>query len=236
MKAMVVLAVVMSVVGCSHELDVGAPGGVDDSLNGAPADGEPVVVANPTVRDDDNDGDSSSDNGDGTTDDGVVGPDEQAPPDVDLPPEAPGASPPPAETSQTCTVWQDCAPHFGDRNSGFDCDNGQCACNVADGYDEACAEIGGFWSDDECFCFVTQSRPPEPANDDEDDEDAPYCWWRWREECDADEWVDTSYSERVCTNGTCRNVWRNDGYWAEGACTEVWTKRCDDGSQYVYRI
>ena len=82
---------------------------------------------------------------------------------------------------------------------------------------------------------VTQSRPPEPANDD-DDEDAPYCWWRWREECDADEWVDTSYYERVCTNGTCRNVWRNDGYWADGACTEVWTRRCDDGSQYVYRI
>ncbi len=235
---MALLAVVLSMVGCSHELDVGAPGGVDDALG--PVDGEPVVVANPAVRDDDNDSSADNDDGstdDGTTDDGVVGPDEQAPPDVDLPPEAPGVSPPPAETTQACTVWQDCAPHFGDLNSGFDCDNGQCACNVADGYDEACAEIGGFWSDDECLCFVTQSRPPEAANDDDDDDDdAPYCWWRFREDCDPDEWVDTSYYERVCTNGTCRDVWRNRGYWTDGACTEVWTKRCDDGSQYVYRI
>ncbi len=213
---------------CGTDLDVGSGDVVaDEGFVVAPGGGS-------SVRDED-DTDGSAD-GDATDEPGVT-PDEPA---VDVPPSGtPGTSPPPSETTESCAQWQDCGPHYGDLNSGFDCDNGQCACNVASDHDDDCRAIGGLWSDQECFCFVTSSRPPEAADDntsyDDRDERAPYCWWRYREECDRDRWVDTSYYERVCSQGTCRNVWRSRGHYEDGNCTDVWTKRCDDGSQFVYR-
>ncbi|HEY1100493.1 MAG TPA: hypothetical protein VGF99_16250 [Myxococcota bacterium] len=233
MKALplTVLFALAAVVGCANELDVGAPGGAVDR-----GDDFAVEAGSGNSQPGDSDDGSAPVDNDGTDgeDDDVSGDD-----DVDLPPAGePGVSPPPAESTQSCTVWQDCGPNFGDLNSGFDCDSGQCACNAVGHHDDDCAAIGGFWSEQECFCFVTSSRPPEPASSgsyDDRDDDTPYCWWRYREECDRDRWVDTSYYERVCTNGECRNVWRSDGHWEDGDCTDVWTKRCDDGSQYVYR-
>jgi hypothetical protein len=140
---------------------------------------------------------------------------------------------PPAETAQACTVWQDCGPHFGDLNSGFDCDAGQCACNVAGDHDDACAAIGGFWSEAQCFCFVTSSRPPADA--DPDSTDDVRCWWDWYEECEPDEWVDTSYYRRECDDDGCRNVYVRRGYWRSGHCEDIWVRECSDGTTQEFR-
>jgi len=226
------LSTLLALTACGTDLDVGTGGDTGAS--------EEFVVApggSSGVRADDV-------GSDGTDDDGTEAPDEpDTTPDVPAVDEpasgGPGTSPPPSETTGSCAQWQDCGPHYGDLNSGFDCDAGQCACNVASDHDDDCRAIGGLWSDQECFCFVTSSRPPEPADDDtsydDRDDDAPYCWWRYREECDGDRWVDTSYYERVCRQGVCNNVWRRDGYYEDGDCVEVWTRRCDDGSQVVFR-
>jgi hypothetical protein len=161
----------------------------------------------------------------------------------DLPADAPAADEsadasgdvvaPPSETPQSCTVWQDCGPHFGDLNSGFDCDAGQCACNVAGDHDDACAAIGGYWSEAQCFCFVTSSRPPAEADPDENDDVS--CWWDWYEECAPDVWVDTSYYRRECNDDGCRDVYVRRGYWREGACDDIWVRECSDGSVQEFR-
>ena len=171
-----------------------------------------------------------------------------AAPEIDADADAPGTSPddtgsaadadadvvaPPSETPQSCTAWQDCGPHFGDLNSGFDCDAGQCACNVAGDHDDACAAIGGYWSEAQCFCFVTSSRPPAEADPDENDDVS--CWWDWYEECAPDVWVDTSYYRRECDDDGCRDVYVRRGYWREGACDDIWVRECSDGSVQEFR-
>ncbi len=238
MKGFLAFALLLSTVACGTDLDVGTGSGTVDR-----GDDFAVIPGGNGDEDGDSDEDGSDEDGIGGDANDPVQPepeDPTTPVDVDEPASGTaGSSPPPSETSQSCTIWQDCGPNFGDLNSGFDCDSGQCVCNVASDHDDDCAAIGGLWSEQECFCFVTSSRPPQAANDDiaydDRDDRAPYCWWRYRKECDRDRWVDTSYYERVCTQGQCRDVWRSRGYWTQGRCTDVWTRRCDDGSQTVYR-
>lgn len=226
------MATALQAVGCGTELtastgaDPAAPAGVSTTPIAAP-DAADAPAADPTA-------DAPADP---AADDAPAADPAADAPAADAPAAgAPGSVPPPAEQAQTCQAWQDCGPHFGDLNSGFDCDGGQCACNVAGTYDDDCAAIGGLWSDEECFCFVTQSRPPEPANDaNSNDDDAPWCWWRWHEECEPDEWVDTSYYRRECDSSGCYNRYISRGYWVDGYCNDVWTKTCDDGSRQVYR-
>ncbi len=188
-------------------------GGDDDDSNadgptdGDPTDGDPTD-SNPT------DGEPTDSN-----------PGDTSPPSDDVVP--------PAQTEQACSVWQDCGPHFGDRNSGFDCQDGQCACNVAGDYDEACAAIGGLWSDAQCFCFVTASRPPDEADPDETDHVT--CWWDYYEDCEADEWVDTSYYRNECDDDGCRRVYVRRGYWRKGHCDDVWVRECSDGTRQEFR-
>jgi len=228
------LAMALQAVGCGTDLT----GPTGSSEQAAPAGFSTTPITAPAV-DDDADG-TDPGTGDTGADDAPVPGDPAANPDGDdgAPAAgAPGTAPPPAEQAQSCQAWQDCGPHFGDLNSGFDCDGGQCACNVAGTWDDDCAAIGGLWSDEECFCFVTQSRPPEPANDASttNDDDAPWCWWRWHEECEPDEWVDTSYYRRECDSSGCYNRYISRGHWVDGYCNDVWTKTCDDGSRQVYR-
>jgi hypothetical protein len=229
-----IMATALQAVGCGTELtastgaDQAAPAGVSTTPIAAPD-----APADPAV-------DDGAPAAPAADDAPAADPPADAPaadaPAADTPAAgAPGSVPPPAEQSQTCQAWQDCGPHFGDLNSGFDCDGGQCACNVAGTYDDDCAAIGGLWSEEECFCFVTQSRPPEPANDAGNNDDAPWCWWRWHEECEPDEWVDTSYYRRECDSSGCYNRYISRGHWVDGYCNDVWTKTCDDGSRQVYR-
>jgi hypothetical protein len=224
------MATALQTIACGTELTAST----DGAEQAAPAGVSTTPISAPAAGGTDADGiDSGTD-----AEDPAEPPVDDAAPAADDAPAAgdPGSVPPPAEQAQSCQAWQDCGPHFGDLNSGFDCDGGQCACNVAGTYDDDCAAIGGLWSDEECFCFVTQSRPPEPANDASgNDDDAPWCWWRWHEECEPDEWVDTSYYRRECDSSGCYNRYISRGYWVDGYCNDVWTKSCDDGSRQVYR-
>ena len=194
----------------TDEQDTDAQDG-DDHVDGQGGDGQGNAQGGASSDDDTNDNDTNDDN----TNDGG------------------GGLLPPAELEQACSVWQDCGPNFGDRNSGFDCQDGQCACNVAGDYDEACAAIGGLWSDAQCFCFVTSSRPPEEA--DPDETDPVTCWWDYYRDCEADEWVDTSYYRNECDDGGCRRVYVRRGYWREGHCDDVWVRECSDGTRQTFR-
>jgi hypothetical protein len=233
MRSASLLVLSLTVAACGAEVGgTNAGGGADTAAgvsfspvaadNDSDADANVGAGANDDAGDDDddasnegadagNDGADAGDDTDDTGDDVVV---------------------PPAEQAQSCTEWQECGPNGGDLNSGFDCDNGQCACNVAGGYDDACRDIGGYWSDAECFCFVTSSRPPESNSNDDDD---AYCWWSWFEECEPDEWIDTSYYRRVCDSQGCRDVYTRRGYWRSGHCEDIWVHECDDGTYQEYR-
>jgi len=234
MRSLTALAIVVLALGAGCVTKYGEDGS-DDGDDGDASSGITLSAsANddaPAVRDDDASDDADADNdadappaNDGPSDDGNN--------DDDTPPPA---SPPPTSQDQSCQVWQDCGPHFGDMNSGFDCDDSVCACDADGAYDAECARIGGVWSAEECFCFVTNSRPPAPANDPDRDDDEPYCWWRWHEECEPDEWVDTSYYRRECDSQGCRDRYVHRGYWRDGDCDDVWTRLCDDGTRQVYR-
>ncbi len=235
MRLAVLVPLTLSLVACGNE--VGGTGTEGAAAEAAPSgvSFSPVAADSgsadiPAASDDDGtnagngddvpadsgDDGAPADSGDDDSDDGVVVP------------------PAEAEAGESCVQWQDCGPNGGDLNSGFDCDNGQCACNVAGGYDDACRDIGGYWSDAECFCFVTSSRPPEDSVNDTNDDDA-YCWWSWYEECEPNEWVDTSYYRRVCDNQGCRDVYTRRGYWRSGACDDIWIHECDDGTYQEYR-
>jgi hypothetical protein len=202
------------------DADAAVSAGIDTTPNAA-APGAPDAGS-----DTDTDTDAADDAGTGTgTGTGTAD---------DVPADAPAdVVTPPSETLQSCTVWQDCGPHFGDLNSGFDCDAGQCACNVAGDHDDACAAIGGYWSEAQCFCFVTSSRPPAEADTDAADDVS--CWWDWYEECAPDVWVDTSYYRRECDDDGCRDVYVRRGYWREGACDDIWVRECSDGSVQEFR-
>jgi hypothetical protein len=145
--------------------------------------------------------------------------------------------PPPADAGQSCSEWTDCAPHFDDPNSGFDCVNNACTCDDTGQWAQACADIGGSWSSFECFCFTnTDTLMPTaaPETPDQADDDV-VCWWSWRlRYCDPDRWVDTSYYERVCDSTGCWNEYVDDGYYEDGQCYGRWIKRCSDGNEYWY--
>lgn len=200
----------------------------------------------------DGDGDGANDDsGNGNNDDGANdngANDDDANDDGATPTEPPG--PPPAEAQAACTVWQDCGPWYADRNNGFDCDDGVCACDVDNTYDQACADLGGVWSAEDCFCYVGAApMPSEDPNtwtdDDESYDDSSYddngdpradrvCWWRWRETCDADRWVDTSSYDYECNGDDCGYEYNESGYWESGDCSGYWIRRCDDGSEKRY--
>ena len=159
-------------------------------------------------------------------------------------PEALPPGPPPALAGQSCQEWSDCGPNFANLNSGFDCAQGVCACNVNGNWDDACSQIGGIWSEEECFCIMGATpRPPFSASsyvaDDEEpsDDDERICWWTWRESCEPDTWVDAGY-EWVCNgpgNDDCGYEYdANGGYWESGDCSGYWLRRCDDGTQKRY--
>jgi hypothetical protein len=152
--------------------------------------------------------------------------------------------PPPAEAGQVCVEWTECGPWFVNDNSGFDCVAGTCVCNSAGNWDDECARIGGVWSDEECFCFVgASSMPAEDPDtwtaDDEAANDDPradrQCWWKWKETCEPDRWVDTSDYEWVCdSGGDCSWEYDESGYWESGDCDGYWIRRCDDGTEKRY--
>lgn len=145
--------------------------------------------------------------------------------------------PPPAEAGQSCSEWTDCGPHYADPNSGFDCVQGSCTCDDSGQWAQACADLGGSWSSWECFCFTnTETAMPAAAPETPAQaEDDVQCWWSWRHRyCDPDEWVDTSYYERVCYGDECYDEYVEDGYWVDGRCYGRWIKRCTDGNEYWY--
>lgn len=195
-----------------------------------PADEEPAEPPGP-VDEDPTDGSPGDD-----LEPGDAPPDE-VDPDGDGVVDAGDPGPPPADAGQQCVEWTDCAPHYDNLNSGFDCSQNTCICDAIGQWAVACANIGGWWSDAECFCFTnTDSAMPseEPEPPDEAEEDVT-CWWTWRiRSCEPDEWVDTSYYERVCDDHGCWNEYVEDGYWVDGRCTGRWIKRCTDGNEYWY--
>ena len=132
----------------------------------------------------------------------------------------------PEPGTESCVQWQDCGPHFGDQNSLYECVN-----NTAldpSGVSEAnCANAGGYFIAQECFCALTDVAPPsEPI--EYDDSEYEECWYHWQDvPCDPDEWVDTSYYTEECYYDSnneliCNTVYVNDGYWREGHCPTGW--------------
>ena len=146
----------------------------------------------------------------------------------------------PASAAQACVEWTDCGPYFANANSGFDCVNSTCTCDDSGQWAVACAGIQGFWSAEECFCYVGTTPPPNEAavlplsiSQGGDNAEDVVCWWRWKDlGCDADRWVDRSYYERVCDAYGCSNEYVQDGYYEDGDCRGRWIKRCSDGYEY----
>lgn len=134
------------------------------------------------------------------------------------------AEPPPI--GGACQVWQDCGPHYGDMNSGFECVNATCSCDPSGQYAGRCGQYGGYWIADECYCAFAGQPPPA-------EDPGANCYWHWEAPpCDPDRWVDTSHYEQECsydTNGdyVCDSVWVESGYWEDGACPAgYWERRC----------
>ncbi len=213
----------------------------DDSSDGGGSDSS-GPGAGPDEAPGDDVGDAPDDDG---SDNGTPG-DSNDPDDAEEPP-----GPAPAQAGQACQEWTDCGPWYQNDNSGFDCVQGTCICNADGNWDDACASIGGVWSDEDCFCFVgASSMPTEDADtwlaDDEDDDfydddgaEDPranrQCWWRWKERCEPDRWVDTSDYEYVCdSGGDCDWEYDPSGYWESGDCSGYWIRRCDDGTEKRY--
>lgn len=234
--------VALALSACGNDLDTASPSATPQNqprdlveLGDVPATDDDANDG--ADNNDDNDDNDGSDGSDGTddagSDDDVDGDDVTAP------------GPPPAEAGQSCSQWTDCGPNYADPNSGFDCEQNSCVCNSAGNWDDACAQIGGVWSDEECFCFVGAApMPPVDADewtaDDEDqfdDDDSDpradrTCWWKWRESCEPDRWVDTGGYEYVCdSGGDCSYEYEDDGYWESGDCSGYWLRRCDDGTE-----
>lgn len=142
------------------------------------------------------------------------------------------AIPPPG--TQQCQNWQDCAPHYADSNSGYDCVNQVCTCDPSGQMLNNCMSLNGLWIGQECFCVIGATSQP-PAQDagmgpgpDE------YCWWSWQQDpCDPDYWVDTSYQVEECYccdsygDDICEWVWEYDGHWEDGDCPAgYWESVC----------
>lgn len=133
--------------------------------------------------------------------------------------------PPPG--TQECTDWRECAPHYGDRNSGYECQGSLCNCDPEGTYLSTCLTGGGEWIVPECYCVFDAPPPPDPPSDEN-------CWWSWMQgPCDPDRWVDTSYQIEQCYccdaygDDICDLIWIDDGYWESGACPEgTWELLC----------
>ena len=234
--------VVAGLFACANDLAPGGPAAGGSSNQ--PRDLRPAGENDAPATDDDA---APADDAGGDDDDAPAPPaDEPATPEApaEETPVAPG--PPPADAGQSCQEWSDCGPHYADLNSGFDCAQGTCACNVDGNWDDACSQIGGVWSPEDCFCFVGAApRPAANANDwvasDEDpadyEESERSCWWTWRETCEPDTWVDGGY-EWVCNGPSSDDCGyehdENGGYWESGDCDGYWLRRCDDGTQKRY--
>jgi hypothetical protein len=248
MRALFLPTLAVALSGCIVVVDEPAhrdSAGADDTL---PVDEPPTrdIDASPDEVDEDDDTPPS----DTTPDEPPPDAPPDAPPDDTTPDEPPPEEPAPdepldswgeggatpASLGGSCVEWTDCAPHYADPNSGIDCDNGTCRCDVTGEWQTLCGSIDGYWSAADCFCFVGASNPPsaEPEPPEDAEEDVS-CWWTWRESCEADRWVDTSYYEYVCyDDDDCGYEYVDDGYYEDGACTRRWIKRCTDGYDYWY--
>lgn len=125
-----------------------------------------------------------------------------------------------------CAVWQDCPPHHGSLQSGYECLSQQCTCDPSGTYQANCAGQGGYWIAAECYCAFNDVGPPSQAPE-------PDCWWHLVEPvCDPDRWVDTSRYEAECyydhnDDYVCDQIWVSSGYWEPGACpAPYWDQRC----------
>jgi hypothetical protein len=244
------LLVSLAAAACGNQLDVDSTDNLDrlpaDDDNAARRGGDVATAGADTDDADDADEDGAAEDDEAppsTPGDDAAGTDDAdanaGPADEDSSFE-PG--PPPASAGQACVEWTDCGPRFANPNSGFDCIDEVCTCNAEGNWDDACASIGGVWSDEECFCFVSASpAPSEDADtwtaDDEDEDSAAdrQCWWVWKETCEPDTWVDTSEYEWVCRGSDdCGYEYRAGGYWESGECDGYWIRRCDDGSEKRY--
>ena len=133
----------------------------------------------------------------------------------------------PEPGTESCVQWQDCGPHYGDQNSLYECVNNTCTCDPSGVSEFNCAQAGGYFIPQECFCALTETAPPsEPIEYDENEYEE--CWYHWHDvPCDPDEWVDTSYYTEECYYDAnneliCNTVYVNDGYWREGHCPSGW--------------
>lgn len=133
----------------------------------------------------------------------------------------------PTPGSQSCVQWQDCAPHYADPFSGYQCVEGYCVCDPDSSMMTQCTTGGGQWLGQECFCVTNATgMPGSDAGDN--------CWWSWEQDsCEPDRWVDTSYQREDCyccdSNGDeiCDWIWVDDGYWEDGYCPPgEWVENC----------
>ena len=236
----VFLLVTLAAAGCVNALDAPAdeatPGRTQsftDPSTGAPSTDDAEEPA------DDEQGPSPEDETPPVVNDDDAAPPPEADPDGDgaVSVDEPAL---PASAAQSCVEWTDCGPHFANTNSGFDCVEGTCICDDSGQWADACANIDGYWSPEECFCYVGTTPPPNEAavlpqsvSQGGDNAEDVICWWRWKDlGCDADRWVDRSYYERVCDSDTCWNEYVEDGYYEDGDCHGRWIKRCSDGYEY----
>lgn len=214
-------------VGCGQSI-----GGIEDTGNSSnlpenqgtpntpdtpnpPAPGDPNDPGNPDPNDP-SDPQPPNDPSDPQDLNGPADPPNEIPPEDVIPPDA-----------QTCTVWQDCGPHFDDLNSGLECQSNQCVCDPAGQWATTCANAGAFWIEEECFCqFASQARPAQTPSEN--------CWWHWYDEpCEGDTWIDTSHYRDECyydsfqEREVCNAVWVEEGYWENGTCdTGYWLEYC----------
>jgi len=145
----------------------------------------------------------------------------------------------PEPGTQSCSVWQDCAPRYGHPNSGYQCLQSSCTCDSDGSFEQECRGQGAYWIAQECYCAFDVSELPSKELTD-----IRYCWWTWRDRyyvwCEADTWVDTSYYDQDCYYDyyyeyeVCDSVYVQDGYWEAGIChyEPYWEEVCYDGTFY----
>ncbi len=134
--------------------------------------------------------------------------------------------PPPPPPGTQCTVWQDCGPHYANPNSGYDCVDAQCQCDVTGQWASTCYSLGGLFVAEDCLCvFNTIPYPSSDAGES--------CYWHYEEgDCDPDQWIDTSHYEYDCYtdsygDNVCDPIWVESGYYETSACIDpYWEERC----------
>ena len=161
-------------------------------------------------------------------------PDEDEAPENPSEPEDPAPEDPdeepyvPEPGSESCVQWQECGPHYGDSNSGYECVNNTCSCDPTGNTQTNCQQAGGYFISEECYCAMADSPPPSEPIENQSEYDGQECWYHWEDvPCDPDTWVDTSYYDQECyydanNEYICDTVYVNDGYWEEGYCPPGW--------------